>query len=57
MKIRTTHLERRAAWRQRFIEIARQVEGARAPAAVVAAGLRARMRSTGLAGLRRSRTA
>ncbi|MGZ5032482.1 MAG: hypothetical protein ACXWAC_04720 [Usitatibacter sp.] len=42
MKIRF-HTVKRATWRNRFVEIAREVEGGSAPIAlVVAAGLRAR---------------
>ena len=46
---------RRATWRDRFLEIARQVEGAapRAPAHP-AAGLRLRARMAGFAALRRA---
>ena len=44
MKVRA-HTERRASWRNRFLEIARQVEGSTAPRAIVAAGLRLRLRA------------
>ena len=54
MKIRIP-FERRASWRHRFLEIARQVEGAHAPRAlVVAAGLRLRTRASAFAVARRA---
>ena len=44
MKIKNAN-ETRAKWRDRFLEIARQVEAGKAPRAlVIAAGLRARPR-------------
>lgn len=56
MKIRVP-FERRASWRDRFLEIARQAEGAKAPRAlVVAAGLRLRERTSAFA-VRRARLA
>ena len=52
MKIRTAK-ETRAKWRDRFLEIARQVEAGRAPRVlVVAAGLRQRPRISAAAGRR-----
>ena len=46
MKIRIPS-ERRPSWRDRFVEISRQVEGERAPRAlVVAAGLKLRLRTS-----------
>ena len=57
MKIRIS-FERRPSWRVRFLEIARQVEGARAPRAlVVAAGLKLRQRTSAFASERRIRPA
>jgi hypothetical protein len=54
MKIRTP-IARRASWRDRFLEIARQVEGLEArTGAVLAAGLRPRARMAGFATLRRA---
>ena len=52
MKIRIPS-DRRASWRDRFVEIARQVDGTTAPRAIVAAGLRLRMRTSAFAGMRR----
>ena len=52
MKIKKA-TEPRATWRDRFLEIARQVEAGRAPRAlVIAAGLRARPRISAAAGRR-----
>ncbi len=49
MKIKTA-IEPRASWRDRFLEIAREVEAGRAPRAlVVAAGWRQRPRITAAA--------
>ena len=57
MKIRFPANNRRT-WRDRFVEIARQAEGAQAPAAlVIAAGLRLRRRAPAFAALRRARPA
>ena len=54
MKIRTP-IARRATWRDRFLEIARQVEGIEArTGAALAAGLRPRARMAGFATLRRA---
>ena len=54
MKIRTP-ITRRATWRDRFLEIARQVEGIEArTGAALAAGLRPRARMAGFATLRRA---
>ena len=47
----------RRTWRDRFVEIARQVEGGSAPRSLVAAGLRLRLRSSAFSALRRSRPA
>ena len=56
MKIRFPTV-RRASWRDRFLEIARQAEGGSAPRAlVVAAGLRLRLRASSFTP-RRSRLA
>lgn len=57
MKIRVP-FEPRASWRDRFLEIARQVEGGQAAprALVVAAGLKLRLRTPAF-GLRRARAA
>jgi hypothetical protein len=54
MKIKTA-IARRASWRDRFVEIGRQVGSTevRAPAALVA-GLRPRARMAGFATIRRS---
>lgn len=55
MKIRFAS-ERRATWRLRFIEIARQVQGpAAAPGPFAGHGLKARSRQSGFAAWRRSR--
>ena len=55
MKIRTPISARRATWRDRFLEIARQVDGIEVrPGAVLAAGLRPRARMAGFATLRRA---
>jgi hypothetical protein len=57
MKIRF-YSTKRASWRDRFVEIARQVEAGSAPVAlVVAAGLRARARAAAASGLRHIRPA
>ena len=57
MKIRFRTVKR-ASWRNRFVEIARQVEGGSAPIAlVVAAGLRARSRAAAAGTLRHIRPA
>ena len=54
MKVRIP-TARRATWRDRFLEIARQVEGIEArTGAVLAAGLRTRARMGGFASLRRA---
>ena len=54
MKIRTP-TARRATWRDRFLEIARQVEGIEVRSgAALAAGLRPRARMAGFATLRRA---
>lgn len=54
MKIRTTHVARRATWRDRFLEIARQVEALEVHSdAALASGLRPRARMAGFATLRR----
>ncbi|HUP28703.1 MAG TPA: hypothetical protein VM122_00925 [Usitatibacter sp.] len=48
--------DRRATWRLRFLEIARQVEGSGSrPSATGAGGLRPRSRMGGFATLRRAR--
>jgi hypothetical protein len=53
MKIRP--ITRRATWRDRFLEIARQVEGLEVRSGTaLAAGLRARTRMAGFATLRRA---
>lgn len=55
MNIRTSVTARRATWRDRFLEIARQVEGLEVRSgAALAAGLRPRARMAGFATLRRS---
>jgi hypothetical protein len=55
MKIRTPIAARRASWRDRFLEIARQVEGLEVrTGAALAAGLRPRARMAGFATLRRA---
>lgn len=55
MKIRFAS-ERRATWRLRFVEIARQVQGPEAvPAPLAGHGLRARSRQSGFAAWRRAR--
>jgi hypothetical protein len=46
---------RRATWRLRFLEIARQVEGSTVRAVGGAGGLRPRSRMAGFATLRRAR--
>ena len=57
MKIRFPATNRRT-WRDRFVEIARQAEGAQAPRAlVIAAGLKLRRHSSAFASLRRARIA
>lgn len=57
MKIRVP-FEPRASWRERFVQIAREVQGARAPRRlVVAAGLKLKMRTSAFAAGRRSRLA
>ena len=57
MKIRFPTANR-ATWRNRFVEIARQVEAGSAPIAlVVAAGLRARSRTAAVSALRHIRPA
>ena len=54
MKIRTP-IARRATWRDRFLEIARQVEGLEIRSgAALAAGMRPRARMAGFATLRRA---
>ena len=54
MNIRTP-ITRRASWRDRFLEIARQVEGIEMrTGAALAAGLRPRARMAGFATLRRA---
>ena len=54
MNIRTP-ITRRATWRDRFLEISRQVEGLEVRSgAALAAGLRPRARMAGFATLRRS---
>ncbi len=54
MKVRTP-ITRRATWRDRFLEIARQVEAIEVRSgAVLASGLRARARMAGFATLRRA---
>ena len=56
MKIRIAS-ERRSPWRERFVEIAREVEAGHAPRALVAAaGLRLRLRTSAFA-VRRTRAA
>ena len=53
MKIRIPS-DRRASWRDRFLEIARQADGVSAPQAIVAAaGLRLRLRTSAFAAMRR----
>jgi hypothetical protein len=48
-------ITRRATWRDRFLEIARQVEGLEArTGAAIASGLRPRARMAGFATLRRA---
>ena len=55
MKIRTPITARRATWRDRFLEIARQVDGIEVRSgAALAAGLRPRARMAGFATLRRA---
>jgi hypothetical protein len=55
MNIKTSVNVRRATWRDRFLEIARQVEGLEVRSgAALAAGLRPRARMAGFATLRRS---
>lgn len=55
MKVRSTS-ERRATWRDRFLEIARQVEALEVrPGGAGASGLRPRARMAGFALLRRTR--
>jgi hypothetical protein len=55
MKTRTPIAARRATWRDRFLEIAREVEGLEArTGAALAAGLRPRARMAGFAILRRA---
>ena len=55
MKIRTPITARRATWRDRFLEIARQAEGIEArTGAALAGGLRPRARMAGFATLRRA---
>lgn len=55
MKIRTPIAARRASWRDRFLEISRQVEGLEVRSgAALAAGLRPRARMAGFATLRRA---
>jgi hypothetical protein len=57
MKIRF-YTAKRATWRNRFVEIARQVEGGSAPIAlVVAAGLRARAKAAAFSTQRHIRPA
>jgi hypothetical protein len=54
MKIRTTAI-RRATWRDRFLEIARQVDALEVRSgAALASGLRPRARMAGFATLKRS---
>ena len=53
MKIRIA-TERRRTWRDRFLEIARQVEGTAPRSLVVAAGLRLRQRTSAFAVARRA---
>ena len=56
MKIRTTAI-RRATWRDRFLEIARQVDALEVRSgAALASGLRPRARMAGFATLKRSHT-
>ena len=47
--------DRRATWRLRFLEIARQAEGSGVPAAKGPGGLRPRSKMAGYATLRRAR--
>ena len=47
--------DRRASWRLRFLEIARQVEGSGTPVARGLGGLRPRSKMAGYATLRRAR--
>lgn len=56
MKIRNLAI-RRPSWRDRFVEIAREVEGSAAPRALAAARLRLRMAIPALSAQRRSRPA
>ena len=57
MKIRFPATHRRT-WRDRFVEIARQVEATQAPRAlVIAAGLKLRRHTPAFASLRRARPA
>lgn len=49
--------DRRATWRLRFLEIARQVEGNGSPAAKGLGGLRPRSKMAGYATVRRGRRA
>ena len=49
--------DRRASWRLRFLEIARQVEGSGTPTAKGFGGLRPRSKMAGYATLRRTRRA
>ena len=56
MRVRA-HIEPRASWRDRFVEIARQVEGSAAPRAIVAAGLRLKLRTSAFAAQGRARAA
>ena len=57
MKIRTNAI-RRATWRDRFLEIARQVDAIEVRSgAALASGLRPRARMAGFATLRRAQTA
>jgi hypothetical protein len=55
MKIRLPS-DKRASWRGRFLEIARQVEGGAPHVLARVAGLRPRPRMAGFVGLRRNRT-
>ena len=57
MKIKNTAAERHARWRTRFLEIARQAEGAAPQTLAAAVGLRLRMRTPAFVGLRRARPA
>ena len=55
MNTKTSISARRATWRDRFLEIARQVEGLEVRSgAALAAGLRPRARMAGFATLRRA---